>query len=138
MDNPLAKKLLIRSGNRLLVRNAPPEYLEKLEPLPDSVQLLTAVEGTYDVVLQFVHNKAEVDAQALESTQAARRGGVVWMIYPKKSKNAQTDINRDTGWDVLWDAGWVGIAIVAIDDAWAALRFRPASDVKRSPNSTLR
>ncbi len=138
MDNPLAKKLLIRSGNRLLVRNAPPDYLEKLEPLPNGVQLLTIVEGTFDVVLLFVHNKAEVDALALESTLAARRGGVVWLIYPKKSKNAQTDINRDTGWEVLWDAGWVGIAIVAIDDAWAALRFRPASDVKRSPNSTLR
>lgn len=138
MDNPLAKKLLIRSGSRLLVRNAPPGYLEKLEPLPDGVQLLTTVEVTFDVVLLFVHNKAEVDALALESTMAARRGGVVWLIYPKKSKNAQTDINRDTGWDVLWDAGWVGIAIVAIDDAWAALRFRPASDVKRSPNSTLR
>ncbi|MHB0965059.1 MAG: hypothetical protein ACYC36_01275 [Bellilinea sp.] len=138
MDNPLAKKLLIRSGSRLLVRNAPPGYLEKLEPLPDGVQLLTTVEVTFDVVLLFVHNKAEVDALALESTMAARSGGVVWLIYPKKSKNAQTDINRDTGWDVLWDAGWVGIAIVAIDDAWAALRFRPASDVKRSPNSTLR
>ncbi len=138
MDNPLAKKLLIRSGSRLLVRNALPGYLEKLEPLPDGVQLLTTVEGTFDVVLLFVHNKAEVDALALESTMAARRGGVVWLIYPKKSRNDQTDINRDTGWDVLWDAGWVGIAIVAIDDAWAALRFRPASDVKRSPNSTLR
>jgi len=80
MDNPLAKKLLIRSGSRLLVRNAPPGYLEKLEPLPDGVQLLTTVEGTFDVVLLFVHNKAEVDALALESTMAARRGGVVWLI----------------------------------------------------------
>ncbi|MHB8857344.1 MAG: hypothetical protein ACYC6K_12080 [Bellilinea sp.] len=138
MDNSLTKKLLIRFGNRLLVRNAPPGYLEKLQPLPDGVQLLTAVEGTFDVVLLFVRNKAEVDAQALESVLAARRGGVVWMIYPKKSKDVQTDINRDTGWDALWDAGWVGIAIAAIDDAWAALRFRPTGDVKRSPNSMLR
>ena len=38
MDNPLAKKLLIRSGSRLLVRNAPPGYLEKLAPLPDGVK----------------------------------------------------------------------------------------------------
>lgn len=138
MDNPLAKKLLIRPDSRLLVRNAPPGYLEKLASLPDGAELLTDLEGTFDVVLLFVHNKADVDDMALESVLAARRGGVVWMIYPKKSKNIQTDINRDTGWDVLWDAGWVGIAIVAIDDAWAALRFRPASDVKRSPDSTLR
>lgn len=135
MSDQLAKKLLIKPGNRILVCNAPPGYLEKLEPRPDGVELLTTVEGSFDVVLQFVHHKADVDTQALESTLAAREGGVVWMAYPKRSKAIQTDINRDAGWDVLWQAGWVGIAIIAIDDAWAALRFRPAKDVKRKPDS---
>lgn len=135
MSEQLVKKLLIKPGSRILVRNAPQGYLEKLEPLPDGVQLLTTVEGSFDVVLQFVQHKADVDSQALESTLAAREGGIVWMIYPKRSKSIQTDINRDAGWDVLWQAGWVAIGIAAIDDAWAALRFRPVKDVKRKPDS---
>lgn len=135
MSDQLAKKLLIKPGSRILVRNAPTGYLEKLAPLPDGVELLTTVAGSFDVVLQFVHHKADVDSQALESTRAAREGGVVWMIYPKRSKTIQTDINRDAGWDVLWQAGWVAIGIAAIDDAWAALRFRPVKDVKRKPDS---
>lgn len=135
MSDQLAKKLLIKPGSRILVRNAPPGYLDKLELLSDGVELLTTVEGSFDVVLQFVQHKADVDSQALESTLAVREGGIVWMIYPKRSKSIQSDINRDAGWDVLWQAGWVGIAIVAIDDAWAALRFRPVKDVKRKPDS---
>lgn len=135
MSDQLAKKLMIKPGSRILVRNAPPGYLEKLEPLPDGVEQLTSVEGLFDVVLQFVRHKADVDSQALESTLAAREGGVVWMIYPKRSKTTQTDINRDAGWDVLWQAGWVAIGIAAIDDSWAALRFRPVKDVKRKPDS---
>ncbi|HWR65487.1 MAG TPA: hypothetical protein VN364_05165 [Bellilinea sp.] len=135
MSDQLAKKLLIKPGSRILVRNAPPGYLDKLELLSDGGELLTTVEGSFDVVLQFVQHKADVDSQALESTLAVREGGIVWMIYPKRSKSIQSDINRDAGWDVLWQAGWVGIAIVAIDDAWAALRFRPVKDVKRKPDS---
>ena len=61
MSDQLAKKLLIKPGSRVLVRNAPPGYLEKLEPLPDGVQLLTTVDGLFDVVLQFVNHKADVD-----------------------------------------------------------------------------
>jgi hypothetical protein len=112
MSDQLAKKLLIKPGNRILVRNAPPGYLEKLEPLPDGVELLTTVEGSFDVVLQFVSTKPMWTER--RSTLAAREGGVVWMIYPKRSKSIQTDINRDAGWDVLWQAGWVAIGIAAI------------------------
>ncbi|MHB8932285.1 MAG: hypothetical protein ACYC6H_02310 [Bellilinea sp.] len=135
MDNPLAKKLLIRPANHVLVRNPPPDFLIKLQPLPEGAKVSTDGEGLFDVVLQFVYNKTEVDAQALDALRRARNQGVVWMIYPKRSKTVQTDINRDSGWDVLWDAGWVGIGIVAIDEAWAGLRFRLASQVKRKPDS---
>jgi len=135
MENPLAKKLLIKPGSRLLVRNAPEGFIDRLAPLPDDVELNFEGEGQHDVVLQFVHNKAEVDAGAPAAILHARVGGVVWMIYPKRSKTIQTDIHRDTGWDALWQAGWVGIAMVAIDESWAALRFRPAKDVKRKPDS---
>lgn len=135
MDNPLAKKLLIKPAKHVLVRNPPQDFLSELQPLPEGAKVSTDGEGPFDVVLQFVYNKAEVDAQALDSLRMARDQGVVWMIYPKNSKTVQTDINRDSGWDVLWDAGWVGIGIVAIDQTWAGLRFRPASQVKRKPDS---
>ncbi len=42
----------------------------------------------------------------------------------------ETNVNRDTGWDVMADAGWRPVTQIAIDDTWSALRFRPAADVK--------
>jgi len=138
MENSLAKKLLIRPGHRVLLQNAPDGMLDQLLPLPDGAQIVITPGGLFDVVLLFVRNKAEVDALAESSIQAARDAAVVWMIYPKRSKSVRTDINRDSGWDALWQAGWTGIAIAAINETWAALRFRPAKDVKRSPTSTMR
>src|SRR3970040_2550174 len=97
MSDQLAKKLLIKPGHRILVRNAPAGYLEKLVPLPEGVQLATTVDGRFDVVLQFVNHKADVDAQALESVLAAREGGVVRMALPNGSKNCETSLNREAG-----------------------------------------
>jgi len=135
MDHPLAKKLLIKAGYRLLVHNAPDGFTDRLTPLPDDVQLDFEGNGPYDVVLQFVRSKAQVDIYAPAAIQYLREQGVLWMIYPKRSKGFQTDIHRDAGWDILWQAGWSGIAMVAIDESWAALRFRPDKDIKRKPDS---
>lgn len=135
MDSPLAKKILIRPGNQVLIRNAPPGFMERLEPMPEGAVLASQGSSPYDVILHFVHSKAEVDAQAPDSLRWLKDQGVLWMIYPKRSKTLQTDINRDSGWEALWDAGWVGISIAAIDETWAALRFRPSADVKRKPYS---
>lgn len=135
MDNPLAKKLLIKPGSRVLVRNAPQGYLDKLVPLPENVQLKTEAESSFDVILHFVKSKSEVDSQTRDSLNVLKDKGILWMAYPKRSKGGRTDLNRDSGWDALWDASWVGISIIAIDETWAALRFRPAADVKRKPDS---
>lgn len=49
--------------------------------------------------------------------------------YPKKSSKVETDISRDVGWDAVKKTDWEGVAIVAIDDTWSALRFRPVAEV---------
>lgn len=135
MDTPLVKKLLIKPGHHIWVRNAPPGYLALLDPLPEGTIITTDEKGPFDVVLHFVSNRMEVDAGALADLKALKAGGVLWMAYPKQNKALKTDINRDSGWDALWNAGWVGIGIIAIDETWAGLRFRPAADVKRKPDS---
>jgi hypothetical protein len=38
--SPIAKKLLIKPGMRVMVLNAPGEYFRKLEPLPEGVALV--------------------------------------------------------------------------------------------------
>jgi hypothetical protein len=127
-DNPLARKLLIRRGNRLLVLNAPPDWLERLGPLPDGVEV---VEGPADVVHLFVSRKAEVDANAPAAMQATRPGGVLWASYPKRSAKVATDLTRDRGWEAFSQAGWRPVTQVSIDDVWSALRFRPLGEVGR-------
>ena len=129
MENSLLKKLVIKAGSRILVLNAPPGYVEKLLPLPEGTQLLTEATGTFDFGLAFVTNRAQVDESAPLMLSAVQPKGVLWFAYPKRGKGIETDINRDNGWDVMREAGWRGIANVAIDETWSALRFKPLTDI---------
>lgn len=130
-DSPLTKRLGIKPKQRVLVLEAPEGYWEQLGELPDDVDLKTSADGQFDVVQAFVQSKADVERLGPTALEALKPGGVLWFTYPKKSSKIKTDVTRDTGWDVVWNAGMEGVASIAVDETWSAVRFRPSADVKR-------
>jgi hypothetical protein len=132
-ENELAKKLLIKAGQRIAVLNPPSGFGDKLRPLPAQVNLFNTLQGSFDTILLFVNSKAEMERLAPKALKALRSDGIFWISYPKISSNANTDITRDKGWKSLNKAGWEGVSLVAIDDTWSALRFKPASEIKETP-----
>jgi hypothetical protein len=132
-DNMLLKKLLVKPGNRVLVLNPPPGWLEGgLGPLPERVEVTgQAGGGGFDVVHLFVRDGGELRRFALEAVAALRPGGILWVSYPKRSSKVDTDLTRDRGWDRLDAAGWQAVTQVSVDATWSALRFRPKAEVGR-------
>lgn len=128
-QSALSRKLLIRPGNCLLVLGAPKGYPAQLEPLPEGAGLQEAAEEA-DQVQLFVRDLAALRAQAARALAAVKRGGVLWIVYPKQMSGIKTDINRDTCWAAMQDTGWRPVTQVAVDEVWSALRFRPVEDVK--------
>lgn len=124
-DGALVKKLQIKPGQRMVILNPPPGYLEQLGPLPKGVELAEKPEGVFDFVQLFVHNVAELERLASSAIAAAKRDAILWISYPKRSARVQTDIARDVGWEVVNRAGLRPVSQVAIDETWSALRFRP-------------
>lgn len=129
-DTPIAKKLGIKPGQKLLILNAPENYQEMLGDLPEGAEVYTGGEGPFDFVQLFVKSKAEVDSQAQRVIQAVKPGGLLWLSYPKKSSKIKTDIHRDTGWEAMVEAGWEGVTLISLDDTWSAFRLRPHSEIK--------
>ena len=128
-DNPLAKKLLIKPGNRLLVLNSPGGYLALLGDLPEGAVLDTNPQGAYDVVQAFAHSKADADRLVPIALEALKPGGVLWFCYPKGTSKVKTDVTRDKGCGAMWGRG-LGCHRPGFDRwSWSAGRFRPSSDV---------
>jgi hypothetical protein len=129
-ESSLVKKLGIKPGQRMLIMNAPEDYIQMLGVLPEGAEVKTSAGEIFDFVQVFVYNQADIDGNATTAIQALKPGGLLWFTYPKKSSGVKTNITRDIGWEGLMNAGMRPVTQIAIDDTWSALRFRPTSEVK--------
>jgi hypothetical protein len=131
-ETPLLKKLGIKPGKRMLILNAPEGYMATLAPLPEDTIMQTQAEGTggtFDFVQVFVRDKADLHRSAPIAIQAVKSAGLLWFTYPKKTSAIKSDISRDVLWEELSDSGVHPVTMIAIDDTWSALRFRPNDEV---------
>lgn len=125
-------KLNLKDRTDIVVLNAPDSFEPELGRL-QGVKVRRRLPGASRVgfALAFVTRQNEVDTLGRALAQAADGDAVVWFAYPKgTSKRYRSEINRDTGWNVLGAAGFEAVRMVAIDEDWSAVRFRRADYIK--------
>jgi hypothetical protein len=110
---------------RIAVVNAPAGWSDKLHPLPEYVQVLTDLQGEFDLILLFSHNQAELSARILPAVQALKPISLIWIAFPKGTSKLQTDLTRDRGWDVVQQADLKWINLISLDDDWSGFALRP-------------
>jgi hypothetical protein len=128
-DRPLTERLALTGQLRALILNAPKGYRTLLGPLPPDITVNTKPSGQYDFVHLFVSNQGELGQLGPSTLKAVKPTGILWISYPKQGGGMESDINRDTGWDLVTKAGFEPVTQVAVNDIWSALRFRPKGDV---------
>jgi len=137
MATTLTEKLQLKIGMKLAVLNAPAGYTERLAQTLKGIEITTqagsgrqAVPLGTPAVMLFVTTLADAEKLAPEAVQAVKEDGLVWIAYPKGGSGVKTDVNRDKLWPVLGAQGWRPVRMVAIDEVWSAMRFRPEAQVK--------
>lgn len=124
-DKTIAQKLLIKEGYKILILNAPAGYLASIGELPPKVSVLSRAEPNTDLVQVFIKSRKEMETQLPRLKESLRPGGLLWVTYPKGTSGVKTDINRDIIAEYARTIGMVGVAMVAVDDTWSALRLKP-------------
>ncbi|MEZ6241640.1 MAG: hypothetical protein R3B57_01205 [Phycisphaerales bacterium] len=121
---PLAKKLGIKPGARVLLRGAPKGFEDTLAGLPDDATVLRAARGApFDVMVSF-HKKASAldgDIKAMRARMTPAAG--LWIAWPKKSSGVATDVTESIVRKTGLASGLVDNKICAIDETWSGLRF---------------
>ena len=119
---PLARKLGIKPGSRVLAAHAPAHYAELLAPLPEGVAF-DVDAGQADLVHCFVRERsALVDAlQRLRNDM--RADAALWISWPKRSSGQSSDISEDVIRSEALPLGWVDVKVCAIDATWSALKL---------------
>jgi len=126
---PVGRKLGMNPGMRALIIAPPPGYLKLLAPLPDGLTVSSRAAGNYPFVQVFATRLSEIRKLAEKLSKHAAPNALVWISYPKKSSKGKGELSRDVIRDAMSVGGWRAVSIVAIDEVWSALRFRPAGQV---------
>ncbi|HLQ27136.1 MAG TPA: DUF3052 family protein [Acidiferrobacterales bacterium] len=120
---PLAKKLGIKDGSKIVLVNPPKNYLQLLAPVPDGVKLLPRVTNGTDLVHIFSTSKKELRSRLRVFLKKLKRDGMIWVSWPKKAAKVPTDITEDTIREVALPLGLVDIKVCAVDDTWSGLKL---------------
>ena len=125
-------KLNLKEQKQILVLNSPESFETELKSLRGiAIQRDLKNAGEVEFALAFVTKQQQVDTLGKAIAKKAQGDAVVWFAYPKgSSKKYKSEINRDAGWQVLGDAGFEPVRMVAIDEDWSAVRFRRADFIK--------
>ena len=133
---PLAKKLGIKEGHRVVLLGAPDGFRALLDPLPP-VELATTLGTRADVIVLFTVARGELEKRFAAITKALDPSGGFWVAWPKRASKVPTDMTEDVVREVGLPKGLVDNKVCAIDEIWSGLRLvvrvenRPKT--KRSP-----
>lgn len=125
-------KMNLKDQAEIVVLNAPATFEPELAALK-SVHILrdAAKAKKIQFGIAFAVTRAELDHASQDFAAKADGDALLWFAYPKgSSKRYQCEFNRDSGWDVMRDAGFDSVRMVAIDEDWSALRFRRVEFIK--------
>ncbi len=138
MKSTVARKLGMNPGMRALVIARPPGHLKLLAPVHHGLNLSSRATGMYPFVQVFATRLSEISRLSRRLSKHAAPNALVWISYPKKTSRTGSDLSRDIIREAMSVAGWRAVSIVAIDEVWSALRFRPTGQVgsrlKRASN----
>ena len=137
---PLARKLGIKPGSRVFVDGVPMAYEQLLAPMPEGVNMASAMDSSTDIVHLFFTSRTELAAALKRSPGQLRPDAALWVSWPKKASGVPTDITEDVIRELALPLGLVDIKVCAVDAVWSGLKLvirkehRPASPGNKRRN----
>jgi hypothetical protein len=129
---PLLKKLGIKEGNRVLLRNAPKDLPDELKEYAKS-----RLRDRLDVIVLFARSFAEFRSEFAAHASAIEPDGMIWAAWPKKSSGVQTDLTENAIRETALRTRFVDVKVCAIDDTWSGLKLVVRKEHRSSPGPEL-
>lgn len=120
---PLARKLGLREGSRVVVLDEPDGYRDWLAPLPDGVRFDAEPGPQTDVVHLFVTRRSALAAALRRWPPRLRPDASLWVSWPKKASRVETDVTEDTIRELALPLGLVDIKVCAVSEVWSGLKL---------------
>ena len=120
---PLAQKLGIKPGTKVITLGAPSGYRKWLAPLPDGVAFTDKAMPSARFVHLFVTERRKLASELKRLRKLLDDAGILWISWPKKSSGVTTDITEDVVREVCLPLGFVDVKVCAVTETWSGLKL---------------
>ena len=120
---PLAQKLGIKAGQKVVIIDGPATYRKLLAPLLEAVSFSAKVDSGATFIHLFVSERKTLEKELRRLRKLIADTGILWVSWPKKSSGVATDVTEDVIRQVALPLGFVDVKVCAVDQTWSALKL---------------
>jgi hypothetical protein len=119
----LIQKLDLKTGQHVLVVDAPEPYAHIVGVMPEGVTIHKDGDGPFDVIHYFCKSREDLELYFPDLKSRIKQDGMLWISWIKGSSGVITDINENIVMQVGLKHGLVDVKVIAVDETWSALKF---------------
>lgn len=119
---PLPRKLGIKPGMVVRLRNAPAGFEATLGVLPEGARLTRGGGEPGELTLWFVPRRRDLE-EGIERVAGGVTTDKLWIIWPKKASPLAADVSQGDVRAAGLHQGLVDFKICAVDEDWSGLLF---------------
>jgi hypothetical protein len=120
---PLLKKLGIQSEFIIRLINPPKYYFDLFEDFPATVVITKSKKKEKNFIHYFEKSSKDLIKNLPLLRNEIVQNGMIWVSWPKKASQVETDITEDTIRDLALSIGLVDIKVCAIDTICSGLKL---------------
>jgi CheY-like chemotaxis protein len=123
----LPKKLGIKPGMAIGLLDAPPDFLQLIDPVPEGVKFTDGLTEGCEMAICFVRSRSDL-AHAVQAASTSKTLRSLWFAWPKKGSSLATDLTQPVVRETGLAHNWVDYKICSIDQTWSGLLFARRKD----------
>jgi len=121
---PLASKMGIKSGQRIIILHAPEGYEATLSASLDGVEVTHDLKHSpFDIIQYFALSRSAYERDFPLLRDALTTAGMLWVSWPKKAAKMETDLDENFIREFGLANGLVDVKVIAVDERWSGLKF---------------
>src|SRR5688500_14044003 len=125
----LLEKLQLNEEKNLLIQGLPSSIEKQFAKLAFAKNLTPLLKSRkIDFALVFAVNENQLNGILDDIMPALKEDSKRWVAYPKQTSKIVTDLNRESSWNKLINAGYESIEQVSLDHVWDAAQYKRSDD----------
>ena len=121
---PLIKKLGLKPSSEILLLNQPGNYAQLIGMDLDELSLVSLSDSSLaDFIHFFTIEMAELEVTFARLKRKLRKGGMLWVSWPKGSSKLPKDLNGNDVRRIGLEGGLVDVKVCAFDEDWSGIKF---------------